>query len=104
MEPSQTSEGDAGRQTSISFLEKLEDVRSDGEEDQAQNNTNVSTSIFHNLSFGQNDEGLLSIEVNQPKKVKAVGAIKTGAALREVPPLTETGINWIFFLATQKPQ
>lgn len=73
------------------------------------NNTvrNVSTSIFQHLSFGQNSvtyKGLFYIEVNHPKKVRAPVAIKTGAALREVPPLTETDINWIFFLVMQKPQ
>lgn len=67
-------------------------------------NTNVPTRISQHLSFGQNEEGLFPIEVNQPKKVKAVVAIKTGVALGEVPPLTETGINWVFLLVMQKPQ
>lgn len=73
MELSPTSAGDAERQTSTSFLEKLGDMRPDGEKNML-NNTNVPTRIFQHLSFGQNEEELVSIEVNQ--KVKAVVAIK----------------------------
>lgn len=67
--------------------------------------TNVPTSIFHCLKFGQASLQVTYKElflhwniIIQRKQVRFAVALKTGAASREVPPLKANCVNQVFFL------